>query len=505
MARDASADVSRAFHAALPMVCGLRSDRGRALLRNTLSSMSQTLASVKTVKYNSFAMPHSRSRSGPARSGQPAAPSRARSASVPDAALRRVQNVVDRLVSEFSDVLAKRELADQGPRALARALSADAVLCHRILSGIRSRGSLSERIAAWPGEAGVRSFAERLAGLGIGRAAGAASGAAGAASGLDRAVDEYARLIQWAGGSQTRLVRRVRSMQAPTLDGAGAPPQGPGGRAALRTLTRAAGEVLGYEVELLTYISLVRPIPGQSELLEGASAYGLIGLSAQGGRICVTSRNVQMRSVASAIAGETRWHPLGRSLDGRDGLLTEFCSSPSILTSLDDGDGCIRQIIDVDVLRERGTADIIIARRWSPDHNPQFTPRPVWSHVLRARHPGRHMVLDAYMHKSMLTASPPEVGAYVWHPSLADDPRSQWQDRLPVACSVQVLPPAPSPAHAEAWSRQAELTDRLFDILGWDRREFAGFRCDQRAPLWSAAYYMTFDLQPTESRASTKP
>lgn len=400
-----------------------------------------------------------------------------------DDLLTRIEAMLERMASEFGGALAKLDGAGSGPRVLARQLGADPVLCHRLLAGIRSRGSVAERLAAWPGVAGLRALVERMRENSNTRMIRIEV--------LERAVDEYARLVDAAGGSQARLVRDVRSLQ---VSGCEASSTSASTRTARRSLYRAAGEILGYEARLVTHISAIRPIPGQPELIEGASVFGLLGLFTQGGRICVTSSNVQMRNAAGNVAGEVRWTPLGKPVDGRDGLLPEFCSSPSLLTATDDDDGYIRQMVDMAELHTHGRVDLVLGRRWSPDVNPQYTPSPIWSHVLRMRHPSSHMLFDAYVHKSMLGA-PPEIGAYLWHPGLKSDPRAQWHDRFPVTPAVQVIPPAPTAALSESWDRQGELTDRLFELVGWDRREFAGFRCDDRSPIWSAAYYMTFDLK----------
>lgn len=388
--------------------------------------------------------------------------------------------MLDRLGAEFSAALDKIDASGKGPRMLARVLDADVVLCHRLLAGIRHKGPAADRVAAWPGEAGLRALAQRCS---------AVAGVPFAP--LARAVDEYARFIELAGGSHARLVRHTRSLQGSGTSSDDSPNTA---RTARRSLVRAAGDLLGYDAELITHISITRPIPTQPELIEGCSTFGMIGLSAHGGRICVTSSNVQLRQTADAVAGEVRWTPLGKPVDGRDGLLTDFCSAPNLLTASEGNDGYIRQMVDLDVLRDQGKADIVLARSWRPDTNPQYTPDPKWSNILRMRHPAKRMLFDVYMHRSMLSGSPPEVGAYVWHPSLRDDPRSQWQDRFPVTCPVQVLPSS-SPAVSESWTRQAELTEHLFELMGWHRSEYVGFRCEDVSPVWSAAYYMTFDVR----------
>lgn len=408
--------------------------------------------------------------------------------------LQSAQANLDRLSAEFAGALASIGAGGLGPRALSRTLGSDVVLCHRLLAGIRSRGTVADRIAKWPGEAGMRMLVQRI---------GEVSKDKARTRSLAAAVDEFANAVSQSGGSRTRLVRRIRSLQGPRAGGAPAVESAP--KSARRSLNRAAGEILGYDVALITHISVVRPIPDQPAMIEGCSALGLIGIESQGSSICVASHNVQMRDSASAVATQARWRPLGRPVNERDGLLEEFCSSHSVLVESNNADGFIRQMVDLDLLSAMGSADVVLARAWRPDVNPQHTNDPIWSKVLRMRHPAKRMLFDGYVHRSMLDGRPPEAGAYFWHPSLKADPRSQWHDRFPVACPVQVLPSAPVPASSESWEKQAELTDRIFSLVGWDRSEFVGFRCDDPAPVWSAAYYMTFNLRKPPEDSATLP
>lgn len=399
----------------------------------------------------------------------------------PTITLARANAMVEALSREFASALAAIGATGQGPRALSRTLELDVVLCHRLLAGIRSAGTVADRIAKWPGEAGLKMLAQQIRVRTNGTQAQA----------MVDAVDEFSRLMSLAGGSRTQLVRRVKALQGPQIGGLPVGDLSP--KSARRDLNRAAGEILGYDVAVVTHVAMLRPIPGQPELIEGCSALGLIGIESQGSSICVASNNVQMRGSASDVVTEARWRPLGRPVSDRDGMLEEFCSSHSVLVESTSSDGYIRQMVDLNLLSAAGSADVVLARAWRPDSNPQYTNDPIWSHVLRMRHPAKRMLFDAYMHRSTLDSRPPEAGAYVWHPALRSDPRNQWHDRFPVSCPVQILPPTPAPC--EAWSKQQGLTDRLFELVGWDRSEFVGFRFEDSAPVWSAAYFMTFNLR----------
>lgn len=417
--------------------------------------------------------------------------SKARASTSPDP-LAAAGHTLDRLAAEVARALDRLRPPADGPRGLARAIGADVSVCQRVLSGVRSRGSASERLAEWPGTSGLISFTALLE---------AAIGARSGGSQLSLAVREYERLIGTLARSHAAAVRRLRTLErhAESAQHAGHPPADrQASTPTRRGLHRATSDLLGSSVDATTFVCMVRPIPGREDLMEGCSAIARLGLRASTSGVCVTSQNTQLRQVAGDLAGEVRWTPLGSPLSpgGRDGLLEEFSSTPMPLTSVDSGDGMIRQMVQPDVSGHgpRGV-DVVLARHWSPDSNPQYTPSPSWSQILRTRQPCKRMVMDVYLHRSMVTAAPPSVGAYFWHPALPSDPRKNWHDRLPGAPAVTLLNPA-DPAPTPAWPRQAALTRRLMELSGFAPDEFVGFRCEEEYPIWGAAYYMTFDLRP---------
>ena len=92
------------------------------------------------------------------------------------------------------------------------------------------------------------------------------------------------------------------------------------------------------------------------------------------------------------------------------------------------------------------------------------------------------MLLDGYLHKSMLAGTPPEAGVHGTR--LAQRSATQLARQVSRAVRCRSYRP-PEPAIADAWNRQAELTDTLFDLAGWDCRDFVGYRCDERSPVWA--------------------
>lgn len=401
-----------------------------------------------------------------------------------DPELQATTATVNELSHHVQAVLGRLELQNHGARTIVRRLGTDLAVTYRVLMGCRTSGRTSERLKQFPGAIGLRTFCEQLLG---------ASGVSEHAIALRHAVDQYAALIDLAGGSHTKLVRRVQCLEAALGDGEPSPASE--SSSSRRTLIRSAIETMGYGVDLCSFIGFVRPCPDTPELIETCSAWGLIGLLPIRGRVCVSSQNLTPRSNAGDVSGEVLWTPLGSPIDGRDGLLTDFCSKPVPLAAADDGDGFIRQIVDPASLRKGVPATVVFARKSGGDCNPQYSGRTsIWSQIVRVRHPAHRLVMDVYVHTSMLASTHPSIGAYFWHPGLGNDPRKQWHDRMPGSPRIELLNSDAQVPSCKLWNRQTELTKALSAAAGWNSSEFVGFRCDERFPIWGAAYYMTFDL-----------
>lgn len=404
-----------------------------------------------------------------------------------------VEAVLDRLSSELARSIGHLRSEVDGPRGLARVIGADVTLCQKVLAGMKARGTASARLSQWPGAVGVRTFTQQLLSvLGHKEWAGTAA----------LAVDSYARMIRSLATTQAKAVRVLRAAEARS-QGASTDQSGLAGlQERRRDHTRTASAMLGYELDATVFISAMRPMPTSSGKIEGCSASGMLGLRTHGQRVCVAVQNSQSRQDAGTVADEVIMMPLGtpHTKGGRDGLLSEFCTQPVPLCAVEESDGKILQVVEPSTQGPAGAGvDLVLARRWANRESPCTTPNPVWSQVLSIRHPSRKLLMDVYMHRSLLGNVPPTIGAYYWHPSLPSDPRRHWQDRLPTRPVVSILDPA-APDTNSVWQRQRELSERLFELVGWSRADFVGFRCEEPFPIWGAAYHFTFDLEERTSR-----
>ena len=88
---------------------------------------------------------------------------------------------------------------------MARWLSMQVPMCHRVTAGVRAQGELSGVFGAFPGVEGLQSFLRAVAKMKVPKARLAQCAAA---------VDELQALIEHSGGSQRRLVAALIALEA---------------------------------------------------------------------------------------------------------------------------------------------------------------------------------------------------------------------------------------------------------------------------------------------------
>jgi hypothetical protein len=69
---------------------------------------------------------------------------------------------------------------------------------------------------------------------------------------------------------------------------------------------------------------------------------------------------------------------------------------------------------------------------------------------------------------------------------------------------VEILGPGTASAASEAWDRQRQLTESVFELGGWNPAEFVGYRCDVPEPMWGVTYYMIFDFKSSVEHGATE-
>ncbi len=114
----------------------------------------------------------------------------------------------------------------------------------------------------------------------------------------------------------------------------------------------------------------------------------------------------------------------------------------------------------------------------------------VWSLV---NCPSERLILDVYLHQDMERRYRPGLDCLMWSADLDIPPERRWSIRIPNGPRLQLLGPALTHAASPHYARHTELTQYLFEHVGWEAAEFIGFRCEIAYPVWRGGYCMTFD------------
>lgn len=400
-----------------------------------------------------------------------------------DAQRARAVQIGDRLRAELN-VLLKRTPSTWGSAlGMARVLKVDRNSAQKIHAGLSSAIDGAEALARFPGIDALRVFVV---------AASKAAGMPKADPSVEAAIDAFELLINETGGSRAALVRslvtavpskptRSDLSRAETSDE----------HEQRRRLFHDAADLVGYSVESVPFVGLVRQVPGRPDLIEGRRAFGLLGVKWDRGPLALASTAVGVQGNDAPI--DTMKHgPLISEHEAWHGLIPEFCSTPlPRFTSRTQGS---LSILTADP-PSAGVLDVIFGVKWGVDLYPPLTPEQVWSHMTAIRRPTRRLMFDVYMHRAMAAACVPSLGCFGWSAGLLNNPLEYWHERLPGRYPLELLGRGLENSASPHWTRRKELAEYIFSNVGWDPEEFIGFRCDIEYPLWNTIVLMSFDFR----------
>lgn len=389
----------------------------------------------------------------------------------------KADRVATRLHAELHRVVAGLPEHARGASGMARHVGVLRATCQRVVAAIQEPAPSPAVLGRLPGAEGLRQFLEGL------RRSGASETDVAAA---ESAVEQFARLIDELGGSQTRLAERVAM--------SGTAPQereALGGVTSREDLFESAVRITGRRCEVALSIYIFRPAPGDPASLERALGKAMIGHgSLPGAMPMVLSSGDTLASEEDAVRLLNDRSPKGRTPEA---ILRPFTTQPLPTVTSRGTKGKLLQVIDPEALAEGQTVDVVTALRGS---HPMFDPASgkatldaVWSLV---NCPSRRLVLDVYLHRDMERDYRPSLDCQIWNPGLdlGDD---RWVTRVPGHPRLELLGPGLEQAACESYPRHAELTRYLFERVGWHAGEFEGFRCEVPYPVWRAGYCMVFE------------
>lgn len=411
------------------------------------------------------------------------------------------------LQTAFEAVLRKMPPRVSKVADVTRWLDLDRSICQRVVTGVRDAADGLGVLERFPGVRGLEQFVAAASDRGCPRTVVDDAAAA---------IEAYARLVNDAGGSQTRLVDRIGSLRAH---------RSPQGRPALttieqdrlrRTLYESATQLVGMSSAARVEVVVVGPHAGKSSAIDRgdlvggmvttASATGMIGIEAGPYAMPLTrrSRIAGLKPVPAAAAGGGTRPSSGLTPDM---LLKKFTSDPlPRVTTRTDGEWLVHVFETEDLAAAHTPFDVVagIAFDWPwgtpPARSDDFGSEPDANFYSVGRvigPPTRHLIFDVYLHRGL--PAPRSASAHVLRTSSQGSlgnarPRSRWYDRLPLEHDLILLGGEPGDRPSPAYPRLGELTRSLIDSMHWKDVGFVGYRFDVTFPIFDCEYVIAADF-----------
>jgi hypothetical protein len=391
----------------------------------------------------------------------------------------QLQEAFGRLLGAFPPRVVK--IAD-----VARWLDLDRSICQRVVTGVRDSKDPLGVLERFPGVRGLEQFIAAAESKGCPRSL---------ATNANDAVEQYAQLVNAAGGSQTRLVDRIGHLRATTITpNRSAPSEEEIVKLRRRAYESAVG-ITGANSSARVEVLMVGP-SGKSRGNDGqvttVSATGMIGLELAAHAMPITrkSRLAGLTPVPAASGGAT---PPASGLTPQL-LLPQFSSQPAPLVTTRTSGEWLIQMFESDYATSMQPLDIVagLAFGWQwGTPAPEEGDADFYSVGRIIGPPTRTLVFDLYLHRGL--PAPKTVSAHVLRPSTQGSlgnarPQTRWYDRIPQEHDLVLLGGSPGTRGSDAYPRLGELTKHLVQSMQWESTEFAGYRLEVEFPLFDFEY-----------------
>ncbi|MHC5027086.1 MAG: hypothetical protein ACYTGR_10050, partial [Planctomycetota bacterium] len=335
----------------------------------------------------------------------------------------------ERLQAEFRALIAAFPLEARKIVAMSEWLGVTQPVCQRLLRGVRSREDALTTLAYFPGVRGLWSVIAAARDRSCDEVLVAAA---------EAAVDQYASLIEDAGGSQARLNRLLRDgdlrREATSISTHGSPT--PDSRRAGYDAARAA---TGRSYDAHVAVMIYRPLSGDRTLMESVTALGMIGIRRTPGCLPICPVKNHSHDVEAGM-------PDQEVNDGGIVPVEAFCSHPIPRLIARPVSGGLPVFIDPD-RASPDPMDVVISSRRETAPHPRLEACQLEDCSLVSDGPARHLIISVHMHRSLARESIASAAAYamgnrgpIGPPVLGPDglmhpntSRERWFDRLPDA------------------------------------------------------------------------
>ena len=379
---------------------------------------------------------------------------------------QRVIRVADRLNSELRALLAQLPSDVRTPSALSQAISVERTSCHRVIAATRSPQVDPRMLLQLPGVPGLRKVV-----AGVVAAYPTLDG-----SGCRAGIASFEELLATLGGGRRHLEALLKSA---------AEDDGSDSQAARYRLFESASEVLGKHADLLNSIRIYAPLPEDPRRFVRVSLAGWSGLSAQ-------PNSLPTSWVSGGAFSEQEQLKRG-NLQGSV-LLPRFSSDPLPKVVPKEIDArWVAQVVDFEDNYGEPIDLFLVNKTIDPELEPDAPATKLgacWSFIDL---PTREVVTDFYLHQDIERDYRPWVDSQLWGPRpTAPTADAGWLKRLPDGPGLDLLGRGTDRADYAPYPRQRELTEHLFELLGWNPRDFIGFRTEQSYPIWRSGLCMVF-------------
>lgn len=355
-----------------------------------------------------------------------------------------------------------------GPRPLARRLEIDAATVQRVLNAVR-RDDSEEMAAALPGKQGLRKFIralERVSGKTLTEAR----------ESLDR-LEAESDARRSSRGAQVLDHRRAQGKgQADSTLSAR--------RAAFGPTTRIAG----YSYDEWMYIHVLMPVKGQPSLMQLLHAVVLGGVGTYDRDVVLP---VHMSVSSDALpAGVPGMKVLRNTPTLIGGAVASEHVTVCDASSEHEGE-------KLSVLKFHAGArdvDVPMAFGSGPVSHPSHDPDPFHVFLKTPRAAVRRLVIDAWVHSSMVLSGVPEVMCVWMQAEVPLTPTALRARRFPIPMSVQIGEGELPRLTARLRSLHGVLTDDLLARTGLPRAEFTRVRAVCAYPLPGFSYALSLEF-----------
>lgn len=376
---------------------------------------------------------------------------------------------------------------------IVRYLNLDRSICQRVVSGVREARDGLGVLERFPGVRGLEQFVAATAKSGCPQSA--------IKPAVD-AIEQYAQLVNAAGGSQTRLVDRIGEFRATTSPLNRSIPNELEMERFRRRCYEGAVGITGAASRARVEVIMVGPAAesrGADDRVTTVSATGMIGLELGAHAMPLTRRSRLAGLIpVPAPAGEGTMPSSGLTPQL---LIAPFTSQPlPMVTTRTSGEWLI-QIFETERLASAASPFDIVAGmafnwQWGTPAGEEGDSK-FYSVGRVIGPPARTLVFDLYLHSGI--PAPRSVSAHVLRPSTQGSlgnarPQSRWYDRVPQEHDLLLLGGTPGSRSSAAYPRVGELTQHLIHAMNWQTIQFTGYRFEVEYPMYDFEYVIAAEF-----------